>query len=855
MLFAGSVTRQASGLCEVELVLDNEDGTFGSGRPEVSVMRRLAREGGSNYLLNRVPVRRLDVQEALADAGLGRELHAVIGQGKVEEILLSRPTDRRGLIEEAAGLGKYKRRRHRALGKMRRVEDALARARDLERELAARLRPLQLQATAAERAALLGEEADRLRLDLLASEVAAARRARQRLTSSLREIAEGAEVLERSIEAAAAERRAADRSSPGSRASASARRRRRTRCAGRRARVANRAASLRERLGVLDEEGGSGSSRAARRLEEQAIALRRPGRRRRRARPRSRPRGWRRSRTPATRPSSRVSTGAATAAQEDGARGRQAARGAGRPGRTCGVRGRRGRPCAQQRGARGERLVGHSRPGSRRRPRPAPSARRACRRPSPRRPSRATPSPPASRRPPWRAPPPRGRASRSAPRRPSAPPPASTPAPPAPVPRWRRARWSAATGWGPRRPSAPPGCGVGRRWISWRRTRSWSSAVAAALQWRARAGRRERRRRGASTCSPTWRLDGAALLVADRPAAAAAPLARSPAGRAGAAPHRRAPARLLDGIHLVDDEADLLRVERGVAVMRDGRGVDADRGVAFRVGDGQAAALAARREARDAATALALAEDALTQVEDARLAAVAVREAAEGVEQTATVAAESARRAAEAAERDLREARRADDAAMLEDEALEARVARGREEVEEAEALAQAAGSEGASLVDERAAATARVAELATAQAGADAARAALAERVAGLRAERATLAERAERARSDRERLAAEAAAAPGGRARRGSARPALSGCRRRCRRPWPRWSAPWRARRPCTSPRQSASATSSGGPASSARPWPAPPRPTRRCSGRRARRPRGGRRWRSSRRTWTSA
>ena len=153
VLFAGSVSRHPSGLCEVELVLDNEDGTFGGGRPEVSVMRRLAREGGSNYLLNRVPVRRLDVQEALADAGLGRELHAVIGQGKVEEILLSRPVDRRGLIEEAAGLGKYKRRRHRALGKMRRVDDALARARDLERELAARLRPLQLQATAAERAA------------------------------------------------------------------------------------------------------------------------------------------------------------------------------------------------------------------------------------------------------------------------------------------------------------------------------------------------------------------------------------------------------------------------------------------------------------------------------------------------------------------------------------------------------------------------------------------------------------------------------------------------------------------------------------------------------------------------------
>ena len=107
VLFAGSERRPASGLCEVELVLDNADGGFGTGRPEISVMRRLGRDGTSQYLLNRVAVRRLDVQEALADAGLGRELHAIIGQGKVEEILLSKPADRRGLIEEAAGLGKY----------------------------------------------------------------------------------------------------------------------------------------------------------------------------------------------------------------------------------------------------------------------------------------------------------------------------------------------------------------------------------------------------------------------------------------------------------------------------------------------------------------------------------------------------------------------------------------------------------------------------------------------------------------------------------------------------------------------------------------------------------------------------
>jgi len=98
VLFNGSARRAPSGFAEVELVLDNEDGGFGSGRPEVSVMRRLTREGDSSYLLNRVAVRRLDVQEALADAGLGRELHAIVSQGRVEEILLSKPADRRGYI-------------------------------------------------------------------------------------------------------------------------------------------------------------------------------------------------------------------------------------------------------------------------------------------------------------------------------------------------------------------------------------------------------------------------------------------------------------------------------------------------------------------------------------------------------------------------------------------------------------------------------------------------------------------------------------------------------------------------------------------------------------------------------------
>ena len=113
---------RAAGVCEVELVLDNECATLPIEFNEVSVMRRLYRDGESEYFINRARVRRLDVLELLSDTGLGREMHSVIGQGRVEEILLAKPHERRRFVEEAAGLGKYQRRRTRAEAKLARVE-------------------------------------------------------------------------------------------------------------------------------------------------------------------------------------------------------------------------------------------------------------------------------------------------------------------------------------------------------------------------------------------------------------------------------------------------------------------------------------------------------------------------------------------------------------------------------------------------------------------------------------------------------------------------------------------------------------------------------------------------------------
>ena len=163
VLFAGGGARGKSDFCEVELLFDNADGELPVDYAELSVARRLHRGGEGQYLVNRAAVRRLDLVELLADLGLGQGMHSIISQGKVEAILASRPAERRALIEEAAGLGRFKARRHRAELKLARVAIEVERARDVEAEVKKRLRPLALQATAAERAQKLAVEIGRLR--------------------------------------------------------------------------------------------------------------------------------------------------------------------------------------------------------------------------------------------------------------------------------------------------------------------------------------------------------------------------------------------------------------------------------------------------------------------------------------------------------------------------------------------------------------------------------------------------------------------------------------------------------------------------------------------------------------------
>ena len=163
VIFAGGGGRAAEDFCEVELLFDNPNGDGPLPYSELSVARRLHRGGEGQYLLNRTAVRRIDLVELLADLGLAGGMHSIIGQGRVEEILGSKPEERRELLEEAAGLGRFKKRKHRAELKLARVAIQVERARDVEAEVKKRLRPLALQATAAERAEKLRGEIASLR--------------------------------------------------------------------------------------------------------------------------------------------------------------------------------------------------------------------------------------------------------------------------------------------------------------------------------------------------------------------------------------------------------------------------------------------------------------------------------------------------------------------------------------------------------------------------------------------------------------------------------------------------------------------------------------------------------------------
>src|SRR3954447_707172 len=213
VIFGGGKGVQARSAAEVELVLDNADGAVDLPLGEISILRRLDRSGEGEYRLNGARCRLVDILEILSDTGLGKESHSVVSQGRVEAIVTSKPRDRRLLIEEAAGLGKHRKRRRRAQLKLERTQDNLDRALDVEREARSRLRPLKRQAEAAglherlERQTAearweLARDAVRARRAELATAVqaaAAARAARDAAEESLAAVAKRREAAEEAL--------------------------------------------------------------------------------------------------------------------------------------------------------------------------------------------------------------------------------------------------------------------------------------------------------------------------------------------------------------------------------------------------------------------------------------------------------------------------------------------------------------------------------------------------------------------------------------------------------------------------------------------------------------------------------
>jgi chromosome segregation protein len=183
VIFAGTPSRPALGMAEVKLVIDNTAGKIPVPMSEIEISRTIFRSGDSEYRIGGQTVRLMDVQELLSESGIGRALHTVVGQGQLEEVLLSRPEDRRKYIEEAAGVAKHRRRKERAERKLAGLDQDLLRLADVLSELRRQLKPLQQQAEMAKKHEALTTEADRLARMLAAARLRALQREQERRRS------------------------------------------------------------------------------------------------------------------------------------------------------------------------------------------------------------------------------------------------------------------------------------------------------------------------------------------------------------------------------------------------------------------------------------------------------------------------------------------------------------------------------------------------------------------------------------------------------------------------------------------------------------------------------------------------
>ena len=171
VIFAGTGDRKPLGRAEVTLTIDNSDGKLPIEYSEVSITRRMFRDGASEYEINGAKARLMDIQELLSDSGIGREMHVIVGQGRLSQILESRPEERRAFIEEAAGVLKHRRRKEKAQRKLVNMQANLDRLHDLTDELRKQLGPLARQAEAAQKASAVQATIRSTRVQLAAHKV------------------------------------------------------------------------------------------------------------------------------------------------------------------------------------------------------------------------------------------------------------------------------------------------------------------------------------------------------------------------------------------------------------------------------------------------------------------------------------------------------------------------------------------------------------------------------------------------------------------------------------------------------------------------------------------------------------
>ncbi len=198
VIFAGTTGRAPLGRAEVALTIDNTDGALPIEYTEVTISRTMFRSGGSEYAINGSPARLLDIQELLSDSGIGREMHVIVGQGQLDQVLHATPEDRRGFIEEAAGVLKHRKRKEKALRKLDAMQANLTRVSDLTAEIRRQLGPLGKQAEVARRAVTIQSDVRDARARLLADELV-------QLTSTLeQEVADETALRSRRAEVEAA---------------------------------------------------------------------------------------------------------------------------------------------------------------------------------------------------------------------------------------------------------------------------------------------------------------------------------------------------------------------------------------------------------------------------------------------------------------------------------------------------------------------------------------------------------------------------------------------------------------------------------------------------------------------------